>query len=84
MYSVLNDHTNKKYNESVNPILADYHEMLIHCDDYRWSLKQKQRHLMLAYRLQPNQNFTTFFNLFKKNLALQIVNYMRIFLNQLR
>jgi glycosyltransferase involved in cell wall biosynthesis len=84
MYTVLNEYTNKKYNEFTNPILADYHEMLIHCDDYRWSLKQKHRHLMLAYRLQPNQNFKTFFNLFKKNLALQIVTYMRIFLNQLR
>ena len=80
MYTVLNEYTNKKYNEFVNPILADYHEMLIHCDDYRWSLKQKQRHLMLAFRLQPNQNFNTFFNLFKKNLALQIVTYIRIFL----
>jgi glycosyltransferase involved in cell wall biosynthesis len=80
MYTVLNEYTNKKYNEFVNPILADYHEMLIHCDDYRWSLKQKHRHLMLAYRLQPNQNVKTFFNLFKKNLALQIVTYIRIFL----
>lgn len=80
MYSVLNEYTNKKYNEFVNPILADYHEMLIHCDDYRWSLKQKQRHLMLAFGLQPNQNFNTFFNLFKKNFFLQIVNYIRIFL----
>ena len=80
MYTVLNEYTNKKYNEFVKPILADYHEMLIHCDDYRWSLKQKHRHLMLAYRLQPNQNVKTFFNLFKKNLALQIVTYIRIFL----
>lgn len=80
MYSVLNDHTNKKYNDFVNPILADYHEMLIHCDEYLWNLKQKIWHLMLAYRLRPNQNFKTFFNLFKKNLGLQIVNYVRIFL----
>ena len=51
MSTVLNEYTNKKYNEFISPILADYHEMVIHCDDYRWSLKQKQRHLMLSSQL---------------------------------
>ena len=84
MYTKLNEYTKKKYNEFINPILGEYHELLIHCDEHRWNLKQKHKHLILAFKLQSNQNLNTCFNLFKKNFVLQIVNYGRIFLNRFR
>lgn len=68
MYSKLNQYTKYQYVHLIHPILAEYHELLIHCIEYKRSFIQKIYHFYFAFSLQPNKDFKTFSMLFKKNL----------------
>lgn len=68
MYSMLNQYTKYQYARLIHPILAEYHELLIHCIEYKGSYIKKIYHFYLAFSLQSNKNFETFLVLFKNNL----------------
>jgi glycosyltransferase involved in cell wall biosynthesis len=68
MYSRLNEFTKYQYIHLINPILAEYHELLIHCIEYKGTIFKKIFHFYFAFILQPNKDFKTFSMLFKKNL----------------
>ena len=68
MYSMLNQFTKYQYVHLIYPILAEYHELLIHCIEHKRSILKKLYHFYFVFSLQPNKDFKTFSMLFKKNL----------------
>lgn len=68
MYSMINQYTKYQYNHLINSILAEYHELLIHCNEHKESFMKKIYHFYYVFSLQPNKNFKTFSLLFKRNL----------------
>jgi len=68
MYSMLNQYTKYQYIHLINSILAEYHELLIHCIEHKESFIKKIYHFYYVFSLQPNKNFKTFSLLFKRNL----------------
>lgn len=68
MYTKLNEYTEFKFDQMIRPILAEYHELLIHCSAFKWNYFKQFYHLNQAHKLQAQPNGKTLSMLLKEHI----------------